>query len=300
MTAKQSAQYDAYTAFLVFIDANISTAQTVPAFYRTTQLLKTLLVQAKAANTIAKQNTTGITKDKNQSKDKLYDKMSFLTDIVSAFASEKNDNVLSQRVKNFASTFGSTKQNAIGDLCRDIVDKIKPYLPQLAECAITQADLDDITDLINTFDSKVPNTRSKLKTKKVGTSERDEMFDEMEDLMDNKILKFGKAFQKDNLTFYNQIKAHSEAVETLTKPTLIKLIVKNTTDTRNILGTPPLTARIEGSDTHHTANDKGIILVKAPKGGLYNIEIPMEGSNPVKLENLKAKKGRTVSVKVDV
>ncbi len=295
MTAKQHAQRDSYTSFLLTVDANDAIALTAPAFYRSIQTLRSLLVKAQLADTSAQEDTTGITADKNQIKAELYDKMVDLTDIVSGFAAEKNNSTLSKRVNNFASVFGNTRQYDIVPLCKDILDKVKTYLPELADYGITQETLDEITLFMATYEEKVPETRAKRKGKTVSTADRDTLFDEMDDLMTNKILKFSKVFKKTNLAFYNKLTASSTVDETQMKPTLIRVTFRTNTGKRAV---HTLTALLEGDDVHNTPNVKGDIFVKVPKGGLHNIKIPIEGSEPINLIGIRAKKGRMVTVKV--
>lgn len=254
-----------------------------------------MLAKAQLADTNAQEDTTGLTAEKNQLKADLYDLMSDLTDIVSGFASEKNNSTLSKRVDNFASVFGSTRQHDIVSLCKDILDKVKPYLLELADYGVTQETLDEITVLIDVYEGKVPATRAKRKEKTVSTTDRDTLFEQMDDLMTNKILKFSKVFKKTDLTFYNKLNASSTIDETQMKPTQIRVTFKSATGKR-VAHT--LTAHLEGADLHHTPNDKGDIFIKVPKGGLHNINLPVAGGEPIKLIGIRAKKGRMVTAKV--
>jgi hypothetical protein len=75
------------------------------------------MARAKAEDIASQKDTKGMTKDKNQIKNDLLERMTDLTDIVSGFVSEKKDNVLANRVNNFSTVFARTRQNDIATLC---------------------------------------------------------------------------------------------------------------------------------------------------------------------------------------
>lgn len=297
MTAPQSAQFTANGTFLHVVDNNEAIVLSVPIFAKHTRTLRVYMSKAQAADKESNLATNGMTQDKNQIKGTLYERMTDLTTLVSAFAADRNDNVLANRVNNFPSVFGRTRQNDVATLCRGILDDVKPFLPDLADYTITADTLQEIYDLIDAYEGKVPETRSKRKEKTVSTTSRDDIFDQMTDLMVNKLLKVAVAFKKDNLDFYNKIVAAASIDATSTKPTLLKVVLKNKTGTRAI---QTMTARSLDSDTHLTPNDKGVIVFKFEKGGLKDIEIPIEGGEPIKLTSIRVKQGKTKTIAVSV
>ena len=297
MTAPQSAQYTANNAFLLLVDTNEATAQKVPVFFKHTQTLRLNMARAKAEDTASQKDTKGMTKDKNQIKSDLLAMMTDLTDIVSGFVSEKNNNVLANRVNNFSTTFARTRQNDIATLCRSILDAVTPFVPDLVDYTITADTLQDIYDLIDVYEGKVPETRTKVKEKTVNTTNRDDIFDLMADLMDNKILKVAVGFKKIDLDFYNKLIAAAAVDATTTKPAQIKVVLKNETGTRDLKA---MMARSLDSDKHLTPNKKGVITFKFAKGGLKDIEVPVEGGESIKLTGILTKNGQTKRIVVPV
>ncbi len=297
MTAPQSAQYTANKAFLLLVDTNEATAQKVPVFFKHTQTLRLNMARAKAEDTASQKDTKGLTKDKNQIKSELLGLMTDLTDMVSAFASEKNNNVLANHVNNFTTVFARTRQNDIATLCRGILDAVKPFLPDLVDYTITAEMLQDMYDLIDVYEGKVPETRTKVKEKTVNTTNRDDIFDLMTDLMDNKILKVAVGFKKIDLDFYNKLIAAAASDASTTKPALIKVVLKNETGTRDL---KTMMARSMDSDKHLTPNKKGVITFKFAKGGLKDIEVPVEGGESIKLTGILTKNGQTKRIVVSV
>ncbi len=297
MTAPQSAQYTANNAFLLLVDTNEATARKVPVFFKHTQTLRLNMARAKAEDTASQKDTKGMTKDKNQIKSDLLERMTDLTDMVSGFASEKKDNVLANRVNNFHNVFARTRQNNIATLCRGILDDVAPFVPDLVDYTITAETLQDLYDLIDVYDGKVPETRTKVKEKTVNTTNRDDIFDLMTDLMENKILKVAVGFKKNDLDFYNKLIAAAAVDATTTKPALIKVVLKNETGTRDL---KTMMARSLDNDKHLTANTKGVITFKFAKGGLKDIEVPIEGGEPIKLTGIMTKNGKTKRIVVPV
>lgn len=297
MTIPQSAQYTACTAFLHFIDANDATARNVPIFYTHTQTLRGYLVKAKAEDTESQKDTKGMTKDKNQVKTNIFELMIDFTDIVSAFAAANSNTVLANRVNNFTSVFGKTRQNDIATLCRGILDEVKPFLPDLVDYTITLATLQEIYDLIDVYEGKIPETRTTVKGKTVNTTNRDDIFNLITDLMDNKILKVAVGFKKIDLDFYKRLIAAAAVDATTTKPAIVKVVLSDESGTRDF---KMMTARSLDSDKPKKANTKGAITFRFAKGGLKDIEVPMPNGEPIKLTGIETKNGKTTKVVVPV
>ena len=295
MTAPQAAQVTANNSFLLLITNNDTLSRSVPIFFKYTQTLRAYMAEAKTADAASKESTTGMTLDKVQIKTSIYEQTVILTTIVSAFADDSNNSTLSERVKNFPSVFKKTRQNDLSALCKDILDKVRPFLPELKDYNITAEMLQEIQDLIDLYDDKVPETRTKVKEKSAILIDRNIVFDLMTDLMTNKILKVAVAFKKDNLTFYNKLVAAAGIDGNAL--TQIVIVLKNETGTRDLQA---MKARSLDSKTHLTPNAKGEIAFTFAKGGLKNIEVPIEGGEPIKLSNIKALKGKTKRIIVTV
>ena len=297
MTTAQSAQKAAYLSFVGIVQTYDATARLVPKFFKYFETLKALLIQADVANAASLQSTSGTTEDKLQVKAELMEKMTHLTNIALLFAKESKNNVLITRFKGFPTVVGKTRQDGIAPLCQDILDKMTPILPDLADFGISSDMLQAAQTLANRFDEKVPETREQTKARAFNTKERNRLFDEMTDLVDNKILTIVDTFKETNKDFYNRVVATITVPDIQPKPTLLRIKFKNTTGRRT---EHSLTARLEGSTVAHKPNEKGEIVIKLPKGGLHNIEIPMEGGEPIRLMNLRAKQGKTTTVVVEI
>ena len=298
MTAKQSAQSAAIASFLLLIDSNDKLARSVPAFFRHTESLRDLLGQAKSADAQSKQSTTGITKDKLSTKAQLQAKMVKLTALVSGFAADTGDSILAKRVNGFTNAYNRTRQHEIVDLCQDVLDKIKPHLPHLKDYAVTADMLKEAQDLMDTYDGKVPVTRSKAKEKKVSTSDRAAMFTKMTDLINNKILKVAVAFQDSESSFYKKMTEMLVADATSTPPTQIKLVFENKTGLRSM--NTVISAVSSNTNIAQTPNDKGEILLKFQKGGRFDINVTIEGGEPIHLNQVLAKKNKTTKLVVSI
>jgi hypothetical protein len=297
MTAPQTAQSAAYTAFLLLITQSEAIARKNPAFFRYTEMLRASMARVQIVNAASMQTTVGTTEDKAKSKTQLYDDMTILTNLVLPFADDNNHTVLFERVNNFATVFGRTKQAEIATLCRDIVTKVTPHLKELADYTVTPEMLQDINNLIDAYDGKVPKTRSQTKERGVNTKERDALFVKMDTLMRDKILKAAAGFKKTDLDFYSRIIATTTVDETQTPPTVLRIHFK---DAKGKRVKHANTARVDGSETVHTQNDKGDIIIKFDKGGRKDILIPVEGGEPMLFKGLLLKKGKTKTLRVTI
>lgn len=91
---------------------------------------------------------------------------------------------------------------------------------------------------------------------------RDDIFDLMTDLIENKILKVAVAFKKNDLDFYNKLIAAAAVGATTTKPARIQVVLKNDTGTRDL---KTMMARSIDSDKHITHNKKVSLPSNLPK-----------------------------------
>jgi hypothetical protein len=297
MTAKQTAEYAAYTTFLILISAEEAIAKSIPAFFNYCQTLRGWMGEVDAYKATAQQSTTGITEDKNKVKAALLEQMTLLTTLVQPFAADTNNTILLKRVKAFPTAFGRTRQHEIANLCQDVLDKIAPFLADLANYGVTQDLIQENQDLIDSFGGKAPTTRSLIKNNTVNTQNRDELFDKMLDLVNNKMRLSANGFKRNNIAFYKRIIAALGVDTTQPVVTTLKIKFIHTTGKH---AAQQLMARIAGSDVHHKANEKGIITMKFEKGGLHDIEIPIEGGDPIKRTGVLLTKGRSKTITIEL
>ena len=297
MTAVQSAQYTALTSFLIVVADNDALTQLIPAFYRQTQSLRSLMAQTKTAEAQSKENTTGLTQDKLAVKAQLFDSMNKLATLASAYAAETNNVILANRVKKFAAAFGDVRQNDIAALCQDVLDKTQLHLVGLADYGVTSETFSTCQTLIDTYEEKVPAARSQTKWKKVNTQARADLFEQMMDLMNNRILKTAVAFQTTHPAFYNQLIAAATVATPSVSHTQVKIKIDNTSNkhTANML-----MVRLANSDVHHKANEKGEITIRLSKSGRQDIEVFPEGGDPILVQGIVAKKGKTTRITLSI
>jgi hypothetical protein len=295
MTTPQIAQSAAYTAFLLLTTEAEATTRKIPIFFKYTETLRDLMSKAQVANAASLQKTNGTTADKAKVKTQLLDDMTLLTDLVLPYADDANETVLSERVKNFSTIFGRTKQAEIATLCRDIVGKVRGHLTALSDYGVTAEMLTNLEHLIDVFDGKVPETLSQSKERGVNTQLRDALFVKMNALMMNKILKTATGFKQSDPDFYSRIVATTTVAETQTPPTVLRI---RFVDASGKPAKHTLRASIMGSDAEHTPNEKGDIVMKFAKGGRQDIHIPIEGGAPIVFKGLMLRKGKTKTLRV--
>lgn len=295
MTTPQIAQSAAYTAFLLLITEAEATARKIPIFFKYTETLRDLMGKAQVANAASLQKTNGTTADKGKVKAQVLDDMTLLTNLVLPYADDANETVLLERVKNFPTIFGRTKQAEIATLCRDIVGKVKGHLTALSDYGVTAEMLTNLDNLIDVFDGKVPETLSQSKERGVNTQLRDALFVKMNALMMNKILKTATGFKQSDPDFYSRIVATTTVAETQTPPTVLRI---HFVDASGKPAKHTLRAGIMGSDAEHAPNEKGDIVMKFPKGGRQDIHIPIEGGAPIVFKGLMLRKGKTKTLRV--
>ena len=297
MTAKQSAASVANTSFFLLIAENDALARTVPAFYRHIESAKGLLKAGKSADALAKQSTKEITVDKLATQKQLSVKMTNLTKLTWSFADDTQNESLAKQLKAFPKAFVNTRQHEIVTLCQDVLDKIKPHLKGLRDYAVTEDMTQEAQGLIDSFEVKVPATRSKAKEKKVGTSDRDEAFGKMSVVTTQKILTLAVAFKESSPTFYKKIVATLTPDATVLPPTQLKVLFKNASGKHALAAT---TVRTSHHETPQTPNEKGVVTLKFPKGGRYDVWMPIAGGEPILYKDVLVRKNKTTRLVIEI
>ena len=297
MTANQQAEKDAYINFFSVIDTYDGIARSVPMFFKYSETLRTLYAQALVESEASQHKTNATTEDKLKTKGLLFTNMELLTRLTLPYAMDIDDTILKNRVDKFKTVFGATAQGDIATLCKDILKKMQPHLTALVDYGVTPDKLQETQGLIDTYEGKVPETRAQTKERVGHTEKRDALFVKMLDLVEKRILNSVEAFKSDNADFYTRITNALAIAQTQTKQTILRIKFKNTSSRR--LAHAP-TARIAGNEAVHTANEKGDIVIKFDKSGLYDIEIPFEEGESIKLPKLRIVKGKTKTVTVEI
>lgn len=297
MTANQQAEKDAYVNFFSVIDTHNAIARSVPMFFKYSETLRTWFTEALVEDAASKHKTNATTEDKLKTKGALFTTMELLTRLTLPYALDTDDTILKDRVDKFKTTFNNTPQGDIAAFCKDILKKMQPHSAALIEYGITTDQVEEAQALIDTYEGKVPETRAQTKERVGHTEKRAALFAKMLDLVGNRILNSLEAFKKDNADFYTRITNALAIAQTQTKPTILRIKLKNTSGRRFAHTFRTL---IAGNEAVYTANEKGDIVMRLNKGGLHDIEIPMEGGEPIKLPKLRIVKGKTKTVTVEI
>ncbi len=297
MTANQQAEKDAYVNFFSVIDTHDAIARTIPMFFKYTGTLRTLYGEALIEDAASKIKTTATTEDKLKTKGLLFTSVELITRLSLPYALDTDDTFLKKRVDKFKSVFGATPQGDIPALCKDILKKLEPHLAALIDYGVTADHIQEAQGLIDAYEGKVPETRAQTKERVGHTEKRDVLFAKMLALAEDRILNSVEGFKKDNFDFYTRVINALSIAQTQTKPTLLRIKFKNTSGKRLAHA---LTARFVGKEAIHTANEKGDIVIKFEEGGLHDIDIPIEGGEPIKLLKLRMRKGKTKTITVEI
>lgn len=224
---------------------------------------------------------TGITADKNILKDKLCSKASELANVTFAYASTTGNNTLKEEVNFTYSKLARLREESLAPNCQNIHDKIVENITALADYGITSAMTTELQQLIDRYSAETPKVRTAISNRKATTASMVTLFEEMDDILKNRMDKIVVIFEAANPEFVAAYNAARRIVEPVTITTQLKGVVTDKLDAKPIKGAVITAVGIENGNTGEsftaTTDADGEYHIKPIIYGKYNITVSATG-----------------------
>lgn len=225
MTNYQNAVLSAYDKMLIECDKAPQTVAKIPVFNKKVTQVRTIVSELKSLAPQQEEITTGITTEKNTLLGEVAELVLDIAGAVHAYAVEKNDVQLQEKV-NYSSSAVHREDQAgliyIADIVLAQAQKIAEA--DLVECGIEAGEVDDCTAKLAKLKTSVNDKKIVVIDQSRITDRIKELFGELADIKRNSLDKLARQFERKDPDFYFKLKAasaihYSPAKKTVPVPT---------------------------------------------------------------------------------
>ncbi|WP_378187702.1 hypothetical protein ACE939_04950 [Aquimarina sp. W85] len=207
MTKQQINKLDMYQAVQTYLDTNTQKWSGIPKILEFKNDLDQLLIRLHEDSKSQEGAKLYLGSSKAAQKRVVADKADILNDILEAYATiEDKKDVRQKAAKSFSDLYKLRNQEFILVINETIL-LLEQYLGELADYGVTA---DQITDLKTSFDKFLTlhgQPRQYRIESKQATMSLSELFDELTELLTNKLDKILKSFKRTDSNFYNGYEA---------------------------------------------------------------------------------------------
>jgi len=183
MNARQESKLNMFRTVEKHVDDNPSVVAAVPAFQTAFTKFKTKIARIIDTEQQKDVNLTGISADKQVSKQQLCERATDVAQIVSAFASATGDNTLKQEVNFSLTALQKTRDDQLAPRCQNIHDRAQTNLAALADYGITAAMLANLQTAIQSYAARAPQPRAAVSNRKTLQANLENLFKEADEIL---------------------------------------------------------------------------------------------------------------------
>ena len=186
---------------LVENDAIVST---IAAFLAARKRMQFLVKEIMAEEEEIKNNKTGISNDKKILKAEMAEIGFEIAGSVKAYADEVNNMELYSAMDTTESKLKKLRDEQFGPAISNIIKAATANLVAAKDHGLEQADLDELTDLMDVWDGKKQQPRKAIINRKTSNQAQDEHLDELLNLLNNRCDFYANKLKRKHPDFYNK------------------------------------------------------------------------------------------------
>ncbi len=297
MTDEQNAVYSMFTVVDAVLDANAVAVATVPALVTAQTNLKAKI--DAIANTSEQQQTvtSGITPDKNFTRDALRNTTVINAGLLYAYAVSVNDIILQSLSKVTMSDLKSLKDDDLSERAQTIHDNANTHIAALPPFGITAATLTSYQTLIDNYTAKAPAPRAKQSEQVALTEQLKTLIKETRTLCRTTLDTLMLNFKLSDTEFYNTYKAAREIIDQGNIPTQAAGIITSSSSGDEL---SDVLVEVIGQTFTATSDGDGEYSVKIPIPGTYSIKFSKPDYIPQTIPGIVIKLGQTTNLDVEL
>jgi broad-specificity NMP kinase len=202
MTTNQENKLTMCRAVITYLNQHETMLNGLPHFTECFTQLKDLVNQIEENKKNQETQITGITKQKNEWRDKLIELAGEIANKVKVYAIFAKNTILKEEVDYKDTDLRKVANNVLKDRAQIIYDKALENMAQLADYRVNQELLDNLAEAIQKFTDAMPNTRVSQVSKKGTTINLKNAFAEIDDLLKQRLDGLLLILKKDEAQFY--------------------------------------------------------------------------------------------------
>lgn len=293
MTDQQRAVYNMFTVVDAVLDANATQVATIAALGTAQTTLKANIAAISNTSEQQKTVTSGVTPDKNATRETLRTTTVINAGILYAYAVSVNDLILQSIAKLTMSDLKELKDDELADRAQTIHDNANAVIASLPPFGITAAILTSYQTLIDAYSTKAPAPRVAISQQVALTKQIKTLIKETRALCTNTLDKLMLNFKLTDPEFYNTYKAARVIIDPGTIPTQAAGTITDSATTNPVGG---VLITVDGQSFVATSQPDGTYSLKIPAPGTYTLIFTKTGYQTLQKINIEITLGQTTTV----
>lgn len=207
LTARQETKNNMYNVVIVQCDANPAIVATNAALASALEEFKTIVGRIDTAAQSSAAVTTGLSTDKNVSKDALSRTASIIAGQIYAYAAKNKNNELKEAVDFSQTDLRRLKDGELVPRCQTIHDLGITNLGALADYNVTSAALTDLQTTIQNYAASVPKPRTAQTDRSTVKLNIKNLFKEADEILVEQMDRLVESMSKTQPDFVNTYKS---------------------------------------------------------------------------------------------
>lgn len=308
MNAKQDAKLSMYRAIAALCDGSAPIVSKNVAFVAALGDFKTNIA---AINTAAQQEAaviTGITIDKNRSKQTLCASTAEMAAMIYAYAATVGNNTLKMEADFPVSGLMKLRDDQLVPRCQNIHDTGETNREALADYGVTKANLADLQTAIDDYSAVIAKPRAAITNRKMQGETLDQLFEANDAILKDRMDKLAQTFRAANPDFVQTYEATRRVIKPPTTVTQLKGVITDKT-TRAPIKNAHVTATPAASDSPDNADQTPFTTNTDPTGAYsfkplphaeYSLTVTAPGYTGYEAGNIDVKMGEINTVDVEL
>jgi hypothetical protein len=206
MNKAQENKLKMYLAVQKYLENNADKTNTLPNYAETFAQYKNLIQEIQNNKTNQEVNKVGLAKNKNNLKATLAQATYLMSNKVKAFATFNNQTVLLHQVSYSKSELQTSADNTLIDKAKIVLEKVIENLVALNDYKVSQEQVNQLQESLNSFTATVSDPRLGTITKKGVTTDLRDAFDTINALLKDKLDALINLLEEEETTFFKGYK----------------------------------------------------------------------------------------------
>ncbi|MBL7729824.1 MAG: carboxypeptidase-like regulatory domain-containing protein [Chitinophagaceae bacterium] len=236
MNNRQIAKYGMFHLVLTFCKRNIDIIKKLPAFGYAYNTFEAIVNTIDAAAPAAARKTTGPAAAKKQLRKNLQAKALSISSRLFAYAADKDDPALKEKISYTNRDLNRLQGEELAPVCKVILETATELLPEMADYNLTQARLDELNVLIQSYVTFIPVPQLEANDIRATARRIRLLFEEAEKVLEEKMDNLAYSIRDNEPDFYAGYTDSRKVTDAATRHTKVSGTVSEKSTGRGIAG----------------------------------------------------------------
>ncbi len=204
MTDNQENKLSMGLAVQTVVNNNNSIWSGLPAFVTAFGDYETVIQEIQNNRVVQEADTSGVTLDKHSAEAALIEKTLAVSSGTYAYATAVNNNTLRKKIAFSPSSLSRSRDTVLRDICQLVHSEVNAVIANLADYGILPADLTDLQNKIDAYNSVIAEPREAITDKSTATQELVLLFKKFDGIINDMLDKLMVNFKSSDPNFHRQ------------------------------------------------------------------------------------------------